>query len=238
MPRPASRCGRYDPQVPGQSAVKACCDVVNRGVAVWKGKVYVGTIDGRLIALDAATGNRLLGRGHRRPDEALHHHRRAARREGQGDHRQRRRRARRARLRLRLRRRHRQAGLALLHRARRSGERPRGRSLDGVRRARPGHGEWWKIGGGGTVWDAHRLRPRARPALRRHRQRLALEPHDSAARAAATTCSSPRSSRCDADTGEYVWHYQTTPGETWDYTATQHDHPRRPRRSTGSRARC
>jgi len=24
------------------------------------------------------------------------------------------------------------------------------------------------------------------------------------------------------DTGEYVWHYQTTPGETWDYTATQH----------------
>ena len=23
-------------------------------------------------------------------------------------------------------------------------------------------------------------------------------------------------------TGEYVWHYQTTPGETWDYTATQH----------------
>jgi glucose dehydrogenase len=33
-----------------------CCDVVNRGVAVWKGKVYVGTLDGRLIALDAATG--------------------------------------------------------------------------------------------------------------------------------------------------------------------------------------
>ena len=24
------------------------------------------------------------------------------------------------------------------------------------------------------------------------------------------------------ETGEYVWHYQTTPGETWDYTATQH----------------
>jgi PQQ-dependent dehydrogenase (methanol/ethanol family) len=24
------------------------------------------------------------------------------------------------------------------------------------------------------------------------------------------------------DTGEYVWHYQTTPGESWDYTATQH----------------
>src|SRR5262249_60353688 len=37
-------------------AVNACCDVVNRGVAVWKGKVFVGTLDGRLVALDAATG--------------------------------------------------------------------------------------------------------------------------------------------------------------------------------------
>ena len=26
----------------------------------------------------------------------------------------------------------------------------------------------------------------------------------------------------DADTGEYVWHYQETPAESWDYTATQH----------------
>src|SRR5207253_1025344 len=34
----------------------ACCDTVNRGVAIWNGKVYVGTIDGRLIALDAKSG--------------------------------------------------------------------------------------------------------------------------------------------------------------------------------------
>jgi quinohemoprotein ethanol dehydrogenase len=46
----------YDPQVPGEWAINACCDVVNRGVAVWKGKVFSGTLDGRLIALDAATG--------------------------------------------------------------------------------------------------------------------------------------------------------------------------------------
>lgn len=46
----------YDPKVPGPKAVFACCDVVNRGVALWKGKVFVGTIDGRLIALDAKTG--------------------------------------------------------------------------------------------------------------------------------------------------------------------------------------
>jgi glucose dehydrogenase len=47
---------RYDPQVPRAVGRKACCDVVNRGVAVWKGRVYVGTLDGRLVALDAATG--------------------------------------------------------------------------------------------------------------------------------------------------------------------------------------
>lgn len=47
---------RFDPKVPGQKGRDACCDVVNRGVAVWKGRVYVGTLDGRLIALDAATG--------------------------------------------------------------------------------------------------------------------------------------------------------------------------------------
>ncbi len=47
---------RFDPEVVGEHAVYACCDVVNRGVAVWKGKVFVGTIDGRLIAIDAATG--------------------------------------------------------------------------------------------------------------------------------------------------------------------------------------
>jgi quinohemoprotein ethanol dehydrogenase len=39
--------------------VNSCCGVNNRGVAVWEGRVYVGTLDGRLVALDASTG-RLL----------------------------------------------------------------------------------------------------------------------------------------------------------------------------------
>ena len=46
----------FDPKVDGAKAFDACCDVVNRGVAVWKGRVYVGALDGRLIALDAASG--------------------------------------------------------------------------------------------------------------------------------------------------------------------------------------
>jgi quinohemoprotein ethanol dehydrogenase len=50
---------RYDPVVDGNYARRACCDVVNRGVQVWKGKVYVATLDGYLICLDAASGKLL-----------------------------------------------------------------------------------------------------------------------------------------------------------------------------------
>ncbi len=47
----------YDPEVSGEDAVKGCCDVVNRGVAIYDGKVYLGVFDGRLEALDAKTGD-------------------------------------------------------------------------------------------------------------------------------------------------------------------------------------
>jgi glucose dehydrogenase len=46
----------FDSQSPHNEDYRLCCDVVNRGVAVYKGKVYVGTPDSRLIALDASTG--------------------------------------------------------------------------------------------------------------------------------------------------------------------------------------
>lgn len=49
----------YDPGVDGQWGRYACCDAVNRGVAVWKGRVYVGSLDGYLHAIDAATGERV-----------------------------------------------------------------------------------------------------------------------------------------------------------------------------------
>ena len=59
----------YDPGVDAQWGRYACCDVVNRGVAVWQGRVFVISLDGYLHALDAATGHRiwktdtLTGRG-------------------------------------------------------------------------------------------------------------------------------------------------------------------------------
>jgi quinohemoprotein ethanol dehydrogenase len=50
---------RYDPKAESFMARNPCCDLVNRGVAVWKGKVFVASVDGRLHALSAATGKKL-----------------------------------------------------------------------------------------------------------------------------------------------------------------------------------
>ncbi|MEP0132857.1 MAG: PQQ-dependent dehydrogenase, methanol/ethanol family [Eudoraea sp.] len=50
---------RYDPNVDASYNRRTCCDVVNRGVAVWKGKVYVGTLDGYLVCLNAKDGEEL-----------------------------------------------------------------------------------------------------------------------------------------------------------------------------------
>jgi alcohol dehydrogenase (cytochrome c)/quinohemoprotein ethanol dehydrogenase len=82
-------------------------------------------------------------------------------------------------------------------------------------------GAWWKLGGGGTVWDSMAYDPtldllyvgvgNGSPWNQAYRSPgggdnlyidsiIALKP----------------------ETGEYVWHYQTTPGDTWDFDATQH----------------
>lgn len=49
----------YDPEVDGQYGRYACCDVVQRGLAVWQGVVYSGSTDAFLHAIDARTGKRL-----------------------------------------------------------------------------------------------------------------------------------------------------------------------------------
>jgi quinohemoprotein ethanol dehydrogenase len=54
--RTGARLWSYDPRVPGEKAFNACCDVVNRGLALWGDKVFVGTLDGRLVALDLKSG--------------------------------------------------------------------------------------------------------------------------------------------------------------------------------------
>ncbi len=57
--RTGKRLWTYDPQTPRNGSWKGCCEVVNRGVAVYNGKVYVGSFDARLIAIDAATGKKV-----------------------------------------------------------------------------------------------------------------------------------------------------------------------------------
>ncbi len=46
----------FNPESDGQVNRYTCCDEVNRGVDVWDGMVYVGSLDGRLFGLDAETG--------------------------------------------------------------------------------------------------------------------------------------------------------------------------------------
>jgi len=50
---------RYAPEMPGDIAAAVCCGLVNRGVAYANGKVFVGRLDGMLVALDAASGKEL-----------------------------------------------------------------------------------------------------------------------------------------------------------------------------------
>lgn len=116
--RTGKRLWTFDPKVDRLGGYKGCCDVVNRGVAVWKGRVFVASFDGRLFALDAATGAKVWEKDTIIDRKMSYTITGAPRVQGQGDHRQRRRRIRRARLRHRLRRDERRAEVALVHRAR------------------------------------------------------------------------------------------------------------------------
>ena len=87
--------------------------------------------------------------------------------------------------------------------------------------AKTWNGEWWKLGGGGTVWDSMAYDPEL--------DLLYIgtgngSPWNQKIRSPGGGDNLFLSSivALQPDTGEYVWHYQTTPGETWDYTATQH----------------
>jgi len=48
---------KYERELPGDVFPKLCCDVVNRGVAVYKNRVYLATLDAHIVALDNQTGD-------------------------------------------------------------------------------------------------------------------------------------------------------------------------------------
>jgi quinohemoprotein ethanol dehydrogenase len=80
-------------------------------------------------------------------------------------------------------------------------------------------GEWWKMGGGGTVWDSMTYDPKF------NRVYLGTgngAPWNRKIRSPGGGDNLFLSSivALDADTGEYIWHYQDTPGESWDFNST------------------
>lgn len=209
----------HDPKVPPEWAVNACCGVVNRGAAIWQGVVYVGTLDGRLIALDAKNGT-LKWSVQTTPTDKPYTITGAPRVVkgkviiGNGG----------AEMGVR--------GFVSAYSAN-DGELlwrfytvpgnpdlpSESAALELAKKTWIG-GKWWEHGGGGTVWDSMSYDAEldllyigvgnGSPWSRRLRSPgggdnlflssiVALKP----------------------DTGEYVWHYQTSPGDSWDFTATQ-----------------
>ncbi len=208
----------YDPKVPGETGVKACCDTVNRGLAAWGNRLYFGTLDGRLIALNRETGK--VEWSVVTVDQSKPYTVTGAPRVidgmviiGNGG----------AEMGVR--------GYVAAYSADTGKEmwrfytvpdQPGKNDAKHLKTAEATwKGEWWSQGGGGTVWDAMAYDP-------------ALDllyigvgngsPWNQAYRSPGGGDNLYLSSivAIRPKTGEYVWHYQTTPGETWDYTATQH----------------
>jgi PQQ-dependent dehydrogenase (methanol/ethanol family) len=209
----------YDPQVDPAKGRDACCDVVNRGVAAWDGKIFVGTLDGRLVALDSASGDVLWEEV--TVDQDLPYTITGAPRVikgmvviGNGG----------AEYGVR--------GYVTAYDADTGEQAWRfytvpGNPADGFENdlmanaAQTWTGQWWNLGGGGTVWDAMAYDPDL--------DLLYLgvgngSPWNQALRSPEGGDNLFLSSivAIDPDDGSYAWHYQTVPGETWDYTATQH----------------
>jgi len=214
---------RYDPQVPRETLVSACCDAVNRGVAVWRGRVFVGALDGRLIALDARSGRPLWSV--QTTDKTRPYTITGAPRVvrdmviiGNGG----------SELGVR--------GFVSAYAAATGKRVWRFYTVPGrpgkadheisdaplAKAAATWHGDaWWKAkAGGGTAWDAFAYDPKL--------DLLYIgtgngSPWNRAARSEGRGDNLFLSSilAVRALTGQLVWHYQLTPGDEWDYTATQ-----------------
>jgi alcohol dehydrogenase (cytochrome c)/quinohemoprotein ethanol dehydrogenase len=210
---------RYDPKVPGTAAINACCDVVNRGVAAWSGRLYLGTLDGRLVALDAVSGKpawevMTVEPGGRYTITGAPRIVKGKVIIGNGG----------GEMGVR--------GYITAYDADTGKQAWRFYTVPGdpskqlespalEMAAKTWKGEWWKLGGGGTVWDSMAYDPEL--------DLLYIgtgngSPWNRAIRSPGGGDNLFVSSivALKPETGEYVWHYQTTPGDTWDYTAAQH----------------
>lgn len=209
----------FDPQVDRSFLAKGCCDAVNRGVAYNDGKIFVGAYDGRLIALSAQDGSVLweVQTTDRNKPYTITGAPRIAGDNiviGNGG----------AELGVR--------GYVTAYELDTGREAWRfytvpGNPADGFenelmrKAAETWSGEWWRWGGGGTVWDAIVYDPTLDLLYvgvgNGSPWNQSVRSPDGGDNLFLASIVALR-----ATTGEYVWHYQTTPGETWDFTATQH----------------
>ncbi|MEN0063861.1 MAG: PQQ-dependent dehydrogenase, methanol/ethanol family [Myxococcota bacterium] len=210
---------KFDPKVPKEAGKNACCDVVNRGVAAWGDKVFVGTIDGRLIALDQMTGE--VAWDVVTVDQSWPYTITGAPRAidgkiiiGNGG----------AELGVRgyVSAYDAETGKMLWRFHTVPGNPADGFENDAMKKAaETWNGEWWKYGGGGTVWDAMAYDPELNllyigvgNGSPWNRDIRSPEGGDNLFLASIVAL--------NPDDGSYVWHYQATPGDTWDFTSTQH----------------
>jgi quinohemoprotein ethanol dehydrogenase len=210
---------KFDPEVPRAWGRHLCCDAVNRGVAVWKGAVYLGTIDGRLVSLDAKTGAKRweVNTIDRSKPYSITGAPRVVKGKvlignGGGEYGVR--------------------GYFSAYDADSGRLAWRfytvpGNPKDGFehpeleRAVKTWNGEWWVGGGGGTVWDSMAYDPEL-DTLYVGTGNGSPWARDIRSPGGGDNLYLSSILALDPDTGRLKWHYQTTPGDNWDYTATQH----------------
>lgn len=209
---------RWDPKVPPRYAALACCDVVNRGVALYRGKVYVGTLDGRLAALDAATGKPIWIVDTVPPKSAYTitgAPRIVAGRvvigNGGGEY----------GMRGYVSAYDAETGKRIWRTYTVPGDPSKPFESEAMRlAAKTWRGQWWKVGGGAPVWDSMAYDPKLGLLYVGTGNASPWEPAARGGRGDDLYAASILALR--ASDGKLVWYYQTTPGDAWDYDSTQH----------------
>ena len=211
----------FDPKVDREKGYKGCCDVVNRGVALWKGKVFVAAYDGRLFALDAVTGKVVWEKDTIVSKEHSYTITGAPRvfngkvviGNGGAEYGAR--------------------GYVTAYDAETGNQAWRwftvpgdpakpfeDESMAAAAKTWDPAGKYWLNGGGGTAWDTITFDPDLNMVYIGtgngspwNRDIRSPSGGDNLYLASLVAL--------NADTGKYVWHYQETPGDHWDYTSTQ-----------------
>ncbi len=215
--RSGKRLWMFNPEVSGGWLRNGCCKPVNRGVAVWKGKVFVGALDGRLIAIDAHTGRKVWEAN--TTDSKPYYTITGAPRVVKGkviignagaDFGMR--------------------GFFSAYDAETGkmawrfyvvpGDPKKGYETSDVAAAAK---TWnpnrdWSVGGGGNPWDSFAYDPKLNLLYAGTGNAGPFGKYNPAGGDGLYLSSIIA---VNPDTGKRVWHYQTTPGDSWDYTATQ-----------------